>query len=90
MKKIIRFLHNITRKPKGVPTVPRRIVTWLCEHTGGHEQLPGDVGYGGGGMLDVWCKHCDYMFQVPIKEKTLSKKFRGLMDVLGKESEPPI
>jgi hypothetical protein len=89
-KKIIHFLRKITRKPKGTPTIPRRMVTWLCEHTGGHEQLPGDVGYAGGSMLDVWCKHCDMLFQVPVREKNLSKEFRGLMNILEKENEPPL
>ena len=88
MKKIIRFLRRITRKPKGKPTIPRQMVIWLCEHTGGHEQAPGEVGYSGGGMLDVWCKHCDYMYQVPIKEKDVSNIFHDLMGLIPPERKP--
>ena len=57
---------------------------WLCEKTGGHE-ASSDVGYAGGGMLDTWCKHCDFMYQIPVLETEVSGIFCDLMSTV----EPP-
>lgn len=84
MKIIIRFLRKTSKKPKGKPDLLRRITVWICDKTGGHE-ASNDVGYAGGGMLDTWCKHCDAMFQIPLKEKKISEPFGNLIKVIREE-----
>lgn len=74
MKILIRALHNYTRKNSR----SRRVLEWLCDHTGGHEQS-NDIGYSGGAMIDVWCKHCDAMYQVPKTEKDIPEIFKHFM-----------
>jgi hypothetical protein len=43
-------MYNMTCLKCFLLPIPRRIVVWLCKHTGGHEQMPGEVGYAGGAM----------------------------------------
>lgn len=81
MKKIVYCIRKISSKPNGKPDLLRRIAIWLCEKFGGHE-ASSDVGYSGGCMLDVWCKHCDYLYQMPIKEKNLTPDFKNLMGII--------
>lgn len=46
----------------------RRTLWPLCRWLTGHRQAAGETGYGGGGMLDVFCAYCCYPWQVPAEE----------------------
>ncbi len=60
----------------GAPHVPlrwwcrlaRRILWPLCRTLTGHRQAAGERGYGGNGMIDVFCAYCYCPWQVPASE----------------------
>lgn len=46
----------------------RRILWPLCRVLTGHRQARGEWGYGGNGMIDVFCAYCYFPWQVPAAE----------------------
>lgn len=62
----------------------RRVLWPACRFLTGHRQALGETGYGGGGMLDVFCAYCYFPWQVPVEEYP-SKRF--LADLF--HGEPP-
>lgn len=46
----------------------KRLKQFLCLKMIGHKPNTYEWGYGGHGKVDVWCKYCDKMFQIPIEE----------------------
>ena len=40
----------------------------LCGRLTGHEQSKTELGYGGMGMFDVYCRWCNSRWQIPINE----------------------
>lgn len=71
----------VCRLMKGWPKT-YRFVQWLCLKTTGHEGSLTEYGYGGGKMMDRWCRWCNYRFQVPTSEEP-SKQY--LVDSLEDE-----
>lgn len=47
------------------PRPIRKSIQWLCEWRG---HIVGDTGYSGGKMLKVYCKWCNYFYQIPLSE----------------------
>lgn len=46
----------------------RHLIEWLCQHTIGHEWSATEWGYGGGQMMDRWCRWCGKRIEVPVLE----------------------
>lgn len=46
----------------------KRTIQWLCAKTGGHELSRTELGYGGGEMVDRWCRWCNYRIPIPVDE----------------------
>jgi len=55
----------------------RRLKTWLCGKTTGHEWSKTESGYSKGGV-DCWCRWCDEMVTMPLCESPLSGKMKDL------------
>jgi hypothetical protein len=80
MKQLILFFTKHTRKGSR----SRKILEWVCVHTGGHV-ASNDIGYGGGPMIDVWCRYCDALYQIPKLEKDIPEIFKDFMTAFDEE-----
>jgi len=40
----------------------------ICGILTGHEQSRTELGYGGGGVFDVYCRWCNFRWQIPVAE----------------------
>ena len=63
--------------------VMRRLLWPLCQRFTGHRQAAGERGYGGGGMVDVFCAYCRYPWQVPASEMPSAQR---LVDLFHSET----
>lgn len=65
----------------GKPESPRiHLCQWFCGRFLGHELSDTEKGYGGGGMIDRWCRYCNKRIQIPIREEQIDGAFGELMD----------
>jgi hypothetical protein len=64
----------INRRCKPIGTALR----WLCGKLTGHPPSKTEWGYGGGGMVDVYCRWCNQPIQIPLAEADRRfEKLRG-------------
>ena len=72
-----------------------RSAQWFCGKITGHENSKTEWGYGGGEYADVWCRWCNKMGRVPVKNiENLHKGARTIIwnytgcDIQHKEWTP--
>ena len=68
--------------------IARRILWPLCRALTGHRQALGETGYGGGGMLDVFCAYCSWPWQVPLEEMPSQQLLADLFHEAPPEIRP--
>ena len=64
-----------------------RLPNWLqtklqfaCGKCTGHDWSETESGYSGAGMLDVWCRWCNFPSQVPISEMPNKEYLKDLFE----------
>jgi len=64
-------------------------IQWICGKITGHKSSKTEWGYGGGEYADTWCRWCNKMGQIPVKN--LNNKARKVIwtvtgcDILTRE-----
>ena len=67
-----------------------RFAQWFCGRFIGHQISPTEWGYGGGAYCDVWCRWCDHLSHIPLKEHPRAIEVMNQLDVWpGKSMELP-
>jgi hypothetical protein len=46
-----------------------RLLQRFCAKITGHERSQTEIGYSGGNTIDVWCRWCNYQWQIHVQEE---------------------